>query len=44
MTSDQEIAIGLQSAPQMAHQHGGLYPDDSYQALVDNVGNKLINT
>jgi len=43
MTSDQEIAIGLQSAPQMAQQHGGLYPDDSYQALVDNVGNKLIN-
>ncbi len=43
MTSDQEIAIGLQSAPQMAQQHGGLYPDENYQALVDNVGNKLIN-
>jgi predicted Zn-dependent protease len=43
MTSDQEIAIGLQSAPQIAQQHGGLHPDNSYQALVDNVGNKLIN-
>ncbi len=43
MSPEQEIAIGLQSAPQMAQQHGGLYPDESYQALVDNVGNKLIN-
>lgn len=42
MTADQEIAIGLQSAPQMAQQHGGLYPEQKYQALVDNVGNKLV--
>lgn len=44
MSSDQEIAIGLQSAPQMAQQYGGLYPDESYQAFVDNVGNKLVNS
>ena len=43
MSSDQEIAIGLQSAPQMAQQYGGLYPDENYQAFVDNVGNKLVN-
>ncbi len=43
MTSDQEIAIGLQSAPQMAQQHGGFHPNESYQALVDNVGNKLVS-
>jgi predicted Zn-dependent protease len=43
LTPDQEIAIGIQSAPQMAQQHGGLYPDERYQALVDEVGNKLIN-
>ncbi len=43
MTPNQEIAIGLQSAPQMAQQYGGLYPNDQYQALVDNVGNKLVN-
>lgn len=43
MTSDQEIAIGLQSAPQMAQQHGGLHSNNQYQALVDKVGNKLIN-
>lgn len=42
MTSDQEIAIGLQSAPQMAQQHGGLYPDDKLQNYVDKVGNKLV--
>ena len=39
MTADKEIAIGLQSAPQMAQQHGGLHPNTQYQALVDNVGN-----
>ena len=43
MTPDQEIAIGLQSAPEMARQHGGLYPDERLQAFVDNVGRKLVN-
>jgi len=43
MSSDQEIAIGLQSAPQMAQQHGGLYPDQNYQNLVDEIGKKLID-
>lgn len=38
----QEIAIGLSSAPQMAQQHGGLYPSDKYQKLVDKVGEKLL--
>lgn len=43
LSPDQEIAIGLQSAPDMARQHGGLHPNNQYQALVDNVGNKLVN-
>ncbi len=43
LSPEQEIAIGLQSAPQMAQQHGGLHPNNQYQALVDNVGNKLVN-
>ena len=43
LSSEQEIAIGLQSAPGMAEQHGGLHPDNRYQALVDNVGQKLVN-
>lgn len=42
MTSEQEIAIGIQSAPEMAQQHGGLYPDQRLQAFVDAVGTKLV--
>lgn len=42
MTPDKEIAIGLQSAPEIAQQYGGLHPSQEYQALVDNVGNKLV--
>ncbi|MER3373503.1 MAG: M48 family metalloprotease [Allomuricauda sp.] len=44
MTTEQEIAIGLQSAPEVAQQHGGLYPDERMQALVDAVGKKLVNS
>ena len=43
LSPEQEIAIGLQSAPQMAQQHGGLHPNNNYQAFVDQVGNKLVN-
>jgi len=43
MTPEQEIAIGLQSAPEMARQHGGLYPDERLQGFVDNVGKKLVS-
>ena len=42
MSSEQEIAIGLQAAPEMARQHGGLYADERLQTLVDAVGNKLV--
>lgn len=42
MSSDQEIAIGLQSAPQIAQQYGGLYPDEQMQAYVDKIGNRLV--
>ena len=42
LTSEQEIAIGLQSAPQMTQQHGGLYPEQKYQQFVDEVGEKLV--
>ncbi|WP_452223289.1 M48 family metalloprotease [Lacinutrix chionoecetis] len=43
MTPQEEIQMGLASRDQMAAQHGGLYPNEQYQALVDNVGNKLVN-
>ena len=42
LTSEQEIAIGLQSAPQMTQQYGGLYPEQKYQQFVDEVGEKLV--
>jgi len=42
MSSEQEIAIGLQSAPQMIQEFGGLYPDQRLQTLVDAVGNRLV--
>ena len=44
MTVEQEIALGLQSAPQMINQYGGQYPDAQAQALVDRVGQKLVAT
>ncbi|MEM9001869.1 MAG: M48 family metalloprotease [Bacteroidota bacterium] len=42
MTAEQEIAIGLQSTPEIAQQHGGLYHDERMQAVVDAVGQKLV--
>lgn len=42
LTIDQEIALGLQSAPKMIEQHGGLFPDASLQNKVKQVGQKLI--
>ncbi|WP_209405900.1 M48 family metalloprotease [Pseudozobellia sp. WGM2] len=42
MTAEQEIAIGLQSTPEIAQQYGGLYPDERLQAYVDKVGQKLV--
>jgi predicted Zn-dependent protease len=38
----QEIQLGLQAAPEMAAQHGGLHPDRDAQALVDSVGARLV--
>jgi predicted Zn-dependent protease len=39
---EEEMQMGLQSAPQMAQQHGGLHPDQQAQALVDKVGQRLV--
>lgn len=43
-TSEQEIQLGIQSAPQMAAQHGGLHPDQSAQDLLDQVGERLVRS
>jgi len=42
LTKQQEIALGLQAAPKMIQKHGGLYPDQRHQALIDKVGGKLV--
>lgn len=42
-TVKEEVVIGIESAPQMAQQHGGLHPDQEAQRFVDVVGQKLID-
>ena len=42
LTPQEEVALGLQAAPQMARQHGGLHPSSEAQELVDRVGAKLV--
>lgn len=43
-TVEEETGIGIQSAPQMAQQHGGLHPDQRARDYVKGVGQKLMNT
>ena len=42
ITQDQEIALGLEAAPQMAQQFGGLHPDEQAQATLDEVCARII--
>lgn len=42
LTQGQEIALGLQAAPEMAAQFGGLDPDPQAQARVDAIGQRLV--
>ncbi len=42
ITEEQEIALGIQAAPQMAAEYGGLHPDERAQAVVDSIGKKLV--
>jgi predicted Zn-dependent protease len=44
ITVEQEIALGLQAAPQMAQEFGGLDPNESDQAIVDDVGNLIVQS
>ncbi len=43
LSPDQEIALGLQAAPEMAQQHGGLHPDRAAQDQVDLVGGEIVS-
>ena len=42
ISKEQEIALGLQAAPEMAEQFGGLDRDEAAQALVDRVGERIV--
>ena len=42
LSREEEVALGLQSAPEMAAQFGGLHPNQEAQALVDRVGQKIV--
>lgn len=42
LTKDQEIALGLNSAPQMAQEFGGLSQNAQYQNLVKQIGEKIV--
>jgi predicted Zn-dependent protease len=42
LTVEEEIALGLQSAPQMAAEFGGLDPDEQLQAQIDEIGQRLV--
>lgn len=45
MNVDQEKALGLQAAPEMAQEMGGVLPDDDpEQKLVQSMGEKLVAT
>lgn len=42
MTTQDEIMMGLQAAPEMTQQFGGLSPDKNSQQLVEEVGQKVV--
>jgi predicted Zn-dependent protease len=44
LTPEQEIALGLQSAPEMAAQFGGLDADEEAQRIVQAVGARIVRS
>jgi predicted Zn-dependent protease len=43
LSSDQEIALGLQAAPEMAQQYGGLHPDQEAQTVVHQICDRIVS-
>lgn len=44
MSPDQEIAMGLQAAPELADQFGGLDPNQSDQQRVQQIGQRIVQS
>lgn len=42
ITPDQEIALGLQSAPSLIQEFGGVYRDQEVQDAIDDIGINLV--
>lgn len=42
ISEEQEIALGLQSAPALIQQFGGLYPGEQGQQLVKSIGQRIV--
>lgn len=42
LSPKEEIALGLNSAPEMQRQFGGLHPDSRLQQKVDQIGQRLV--
>jgi predicted Zn-dependent protease len=42
LSESEEVAMGLQAAPEMARQYGGLHPDEEGQAYLDEICNRLV--
>ncbi len=42
ITPEQEIALGLQSVPELTQQFGGLHPNQEAQAFLDEVCSRII--
>ncbi len=43
LTVEEEIQLGQQSLRQMVAQHGGLFQDEKHQAIVKEVGKRLVD-
>lgn len=44
LTVDQEIKLGLQSAPEMMKEFGGKYPDEKMQNYVKQIGGRVVSS
>jgi len=44
VTTEQEIAMGLQATPEMKNEFGGDDPDPQLQGLVDQIGNEIVSS
>jgi beta-barrel assembly-enhancing protease len=44
LTVDQEIMLGLQSAPEMMKEFGGKYPDEKTQNYIKQIGGRVVSS